>query len=320
MRRKVSKVGPATLVVSLPSKWAKKYNIKKGDEVDVAEKANSITISKESAQESEVFSFSTDDMDKSIIVDLIVASYVQGYDEIRINIINHECIAFDKHTTDRKVRTIDVIEEAVNSLIGFEIIVQKQDEYVLKNLSKTSHDDFDNLMKRINLLIRSMGNECIEGIKDDDKDYLKELVNKKRTIRKFIYYCKRILNKFEYKGTTNAILFDNILNSFETISELLRLIGLEYINDNSKLEKEAISLLENVLAIYSNTANLIYHYDQSGIISARKMINKAYKKVNEMHLTKYSRKTALFISRLSVMLHEVNNLIKLSVRLKSFSP
>ena len=38
MKRKVNRVGQNTLTVSLPSKWARKYNIKAGDEIVVPRK------------------------------------------------------------------------------------------------------------------------------------------------------------------------------------------------------------------------------------------------------------------------------------------
>src|SRR3989344_2833381 len=44
MKRKVALIGPSTLMVSLPSKFVKKFGIKKGDELDVEEKGSSLTI------------------------------------------------------------------------------------------------------------------------------------------------------------------------------------------------------------------------------------------------------------------------------------
>ena len=55
MKRKIYKLGKSTLVVSLPSKWAKKYNISSNQELHVLEKDRSITFSTDSEHsESEV--------------------------------------------------------------------------------------------------------------------------------------------------------------------------------------------------------------------------------------------------------------------------
>ncbi len=47
MRRKVVKLGPATLVVSLPSKWTKKFSINAGDELEMEEHNKNLIISTE---------------------------------------------------------------------------------------------------------------------------------------------------------------------------------------------------------------------------------------------------------------------------------
>ena len=44
MKRKINLVGQNTLTVSLPTKWAKRYNLKKGDEVEVSEEEKNIQL------------------------------------------------------------------------------------------------------------------------------------------------------------------------------------------------------------------------------------------------------------------------------------
>ena len=51
MKRKVIKQGPATLMISLPSKWAKNIGLKQGDEVELIEKGNGLLISSGSVSE-----------------------------------------------------------------------------------------------------------------------------------------------------------------------------------------------------------------------------------------------------------------------------
>ena len=44
MKRKLVQQGAATMMVSLPSKWIKKFGLKKGDEIDLEEKGSIINI------------------------------------------------------------------------------------------------------------------------------------------------------------------------------------------------------------------------------------------------------------------------------------
>ena len=45
MKRKVINISGNCMMVSLPAKWVAKHNIKKGDEVEVEEKAESLRTS-----------------------------------------------------------------------------------------------------------------------------------------------------------------------------------------------------------------------------------------------------------------------------------
>ena len=44
MKRKVIQIAGSTQLVSLPRKWAKEHNVRKGDEVDVQENGNTVIV------------------------------------------------------------------------------------------------------------------------------------------------------------------------------------------------------------------------------------------------------------------------------------
>ena len=44
LRRRVVLHGPSTLTISIPTKWAKKHGIKKGDELEVKELNNALIV------------------------------------------------------------------------------------------------------------------------------------------------------------------------------------------------------------------------------------------------------------------------------------
>ena len=45
MKRKINRVGPATYTVSLPKKWVEEQKLKKGDEIEVEERGNTVVVS-----------------------------------------------------------------------------------------------------------------------------------------------------------------------------------------------------------------------------------------------------------------------------------
>ena len=67
----------------MPSKWAKKLNLKAGEEVEVQEKANSLTISRLKISPESSFSLTIPSV-KGFFKRLIANPYIRGYDIINI--------------------------------------------------------------------------------------------------------------------------------------------------------------------------------------------------------------------------------------------
>ncbi len=83
MKRKVIQIAESTQLISLPRKWAQAHGIKKGDELEITEEGNklSITTESEKATERKVIDISElTDYRKT----LIAAAYLKGYDELEI--------------------------------------------------------------------------------------------------------------------------------------------------------------------------------------------------------------------------------------------
>ena len=86
MKRKVIQLAGRTLVVSIPSNWASKYKIKKGDEVDISDDGTSLKITtsqKESGNKK--ISIDLSSTTRSIARAAISGLYKKGYDEITVN-------------------------------------------------------------------------------------------------------------------------------------------------------------------------------------------------------------------------------------------
>ena len=71
-------------MISLPRKWAQKYNIKKGDELEVEEKGSKIQISTEKVQEPGNIEVDITGLDRDSFMFLIRVLYIRGYDEVKL--------------------------------------------------------------------------------------------------------------------------------------------------------------------------------------------------------------------------------------------
>ncbi len=57
MKRKIIQIADSTQLVSLPRKWCKRLNLRKGDEIDIQEKVNPLIVSTQGNREGEKVEF-----------------------------------------------------------------------------------------------------------------------------------------------------------------------------------------------------------------------------------------------------------------------
>src|SRR3989344_7941313 len=124
MKRKVALIGPSTLMLSLPSKFVKKFGIKKGDELDVDENGNSLVIKLGENRKNEIKELNLANYEV-MIKRMIGGLYKRGYNEAKIFFNNP--------------KQLEVIYKTINeNLTGFEIINQTSNFIVVKEVSKGS--------------------------------------------------------------------------------------------------------------------------------------------------------------------------------------
>lgn len=183
MKRKVVKHGSATLTISIPSKWAKKFAIKSGDELEIEEEDGSLVIKSPSFQESV----------KETAIDLgqmsvlgrrcLIALFKGGCDNIRITYPNSQVFN-------------EVIMPTLNEFIGFEIMQQSDKHCVIKEISGlTDNTELDSLIRRMFLLLISLADDCAAAVESGNHEVLKDLISRDVTINRVANFSRRLLYK-----------------------------------------------------------------------------------------------------------------------------
>ena len=198
MRRKVVQQGPATLMVSLPSKWVKQFGIIKGQELDLDQEDGKLIINldqdKKLAQKSflNITNLRTKTFNYSIL-----ALYVKGVDELEI-----------RSEDPKKLSKLDYI---VSQLIGYEIVSQGKNSVMIKDVSIIAGDEFNTMFRRAMLIINQMSQEAYDEIKKKSYD-LSRIEKMDLSVNRFMFFCLRILNKIGVGDEMKAkVLFHNIL-------------------------------------------------------------------------------------------------------------
>ncbi len=248
MKRKVIQLAGSTMVVSLPSKWVKKYNIEKGDDIVLEEKGNKIIVGSEKAITSEKTSISIVDMDP-MVKRILGATYKAGYDEVDVEFETKELEAAQ-----------EVIRE---EFIGFEVVYQGKNQLQIKKISSIDANEFDTIFRRMFMIINQMAEQSLQALEKQDKDWLKTIMFMDKDVNKYADFCRRVLNKFGYSEFKKTPPLYYIAEQLERIGDSYRDICKYAIKSNSKLSKKTKDIFVDVNSFYNQFYELFYKYDSN---------------------------------------------------------
>jgi phosphate uptake regulator len=219
MRRKVVQHGPSSLIVSLPSRWVRAFDIKKGDEVEVIEKGNELKISTGSVVKGKAITVDITDLNKTSIIIYLQSMYRYGYDEINVQFRNAKAY---HHRKEESIPVLDILNEVISYFIGVEIVKQTENYVQIKQIAEDSEKDFDVLIKRVVFLAMEAFQEFEKAIRSNDLDNLNLMVNYHTPIIKFINYCMRLLNRGTVRDLSDSLTLYHLLAVIDKIVDLLR--------------------------------------------------------------------------------------------------
>ncbi len=250
MKRKIVKTGQNTLIVSLPSAWIKKNNLKKGQSLELEENAGVLKIYPTQKTEKSI-SIKLKDEGYWYINRLLRKMYAAGYDQIEI--------AYSMPSQ------IEYIRKSANYLEGFEIMKSKKNSCILKNILKTKDLDYKELLDNIIWLIHSQLELFLEFISKDSKKELKEIKGINDSVIRLAHLGRRILN-LECKQDVvilkdSFLLFTNLLY----LSSYLTFASKELVEKERKLEKEEQDLIIETKTLYEDLVFSYRNKDLKGI-------------------------------------------------------
>ena len=252
MQRKLIKQG-AGLTIYLPKKWLDKNKLNKGDNIEIKEIENKITITNEKINFKQSAVINIENMDRNAFIKTIVSHYESGYYEI---IIKKTKKTLYDPWKDKRNPIEKEIEFLTNRLVGFEIISIQKDKITIKDVSMSSAKEFDNVLRRIFLLILEYQKAIKENIKNDSQTENNEDYHD--NITKLISFCIRLLNLSTDKTNTEKINLHTILTLLDKITDQLRYLA-RYSNKHKISGKKEI--IFDLMQYFRDYYNLFYKYN-----------------------------------------------------------
>lgn len=246
MRRKVSRIGPSTLMVSLPMKWVKKNNIKKGDELELVESGNNLNIIIDKKPEQKSATFDVSELD-NMLYRFVGALYKAGFDDVKLIYKNHE-----------QLKTIYKVLN--NVCIGYEIIEEGNKYVVVKQIAEVKPEDFDKVLRRLFQFLISISGEGTRALQKNDKALAKEIMLRDYNVNKAADFCRRCLNKNPSEAHLVGPLY-HIIEQLERIGDIYKNIFRDLSNNNIKTSKSIIKYYSELTEFLNFFYSIFYKSD-----------------------------------------------------------
>lgn len=289
MKRKIVKHGSATLTVSLPSKWAKKYNLKKGDLVEVIEREGALLLNADSSTAPKRTELEIDTFDDIMLEWILSALHKKGFDEIKL-IYN-------------KPRTKTIYNIIQNLMTGFAIIDQTEKSCLLKAIAKDESMEFDATLKRVFMVVISFANSCLESIKKDEISKLEEFFFLENTVNKLVNFCERVLIKNGYKRFEKTPLLYLMVWNLEKISEYYYMMFQHLIKNKEKMSPGAIELLSKTNDSLKLFYDAFYKFDFDKLISLNKLQKSIVKEAQKPAKSNFESITLAYIREIATKIN-----------------
>jgi phosphate uptake regulator len=201
--RKVQRLGPSTLAMTLPAEWASEHDVEKGDEVSLRIGGKgTLTVMPESVQteESEAI-ISAEDLDAASVERAIVAQYVLGRRIIHVE-AGDDGTLMSEH--------INAVYNAETQLMGLGVIEETPERIAIRCSVDPEDFTLDNLLERLESTGSTMRNEAVKSLAHGNPDLAQRALNRERQANKiFVLLLRLIFTAYQNPNLARAVGLEN---------------------------------------------------------------------------------------------------------------
>ncbi|KTG10309.1 histidine kinase [Haloprofundus marisrubri] len=196
--RKVQRLGPSTLAMTLPAEWAKEHGVNKGDEVSIRMGGKgTLTVLPESAstEDSEAV-IHADNLDADGLERAIVAQYVLGRRVIHVE--KSEGALDSEH--------INAVYKAETQLMGLGVIEETPERIAIRCSVDPEDFTLDNLLERLENTGSTMRGEAVKALAHGNPDLAQRALNRERQANKiFVLVLRLIFTAYQNPNLCRAV-------------------------------------------------------------------------------------------------------------------
>ena len=269
--RKVQRLGPSTLAMTLPAEWAKEHGVEKGDEVSLRMGGKgTLTVLPESASmEDSKAIIRADELNADALERAIVAQYVLG----------RRIIHIEKSEGALSSEHINAVYKAETQLMGLGVIEETPERIAIRCSVDPEDFTLDNLLERLENTGSTMRGEAVKALAHGNPDLAQRALNRERQANKiFVLLLRLIFTAYQNPSLARAVGLDS---GFPLIGYRSVAKNLELTADNAEdIANICLSAENNTLDVDSATMRRIREFtDQVDEITAtavRSVVERDY--------------------------------------------
>ena len=261
--RKIIEFGKTSFVISLPKYWVRKNNLNKGDLISLVEEKDNLIVcprEKKQVREPTRISINTETKELNEIESEIVSAYLANYDIIEIR--------------GRNLQDFNIeIKNNLKNLIGLELMEQETNRLVARDLINVNEISVESLIRRIDIVIRSMIKDSTAGLHED---YYESIFHRDKDVNRLVLLLKRVIKLAleepyvaeKLKRSNKELLKDwNIVSILESVGDEVKRISRLY----RKADKHKNKIKEINSILGQKYFDLMKAYHKNNIAAARKI-------------------------------------------------
>jgi phosphate uptake regulator len=232
MKRKVIKQANQAYTITLPIDWVRKNNIDQNTEVEVTESEKSLIITNTGKVQTKSIKLNVTGFNEKNIYRHISALYTKGIDEIEI-------------TSDEDISAH--ILPALNNTIGYALLSQNKNVFVIKDIGGVNYSDLDEIFKRVFQMVLAFYDSAIKDIFGEQKETEAGLRARDGEVNKFAFFLQRAINKMSYSDPIKGRALSTYSFELEKIGDEISKFWRTNVKYNIKKSSEIRQLAENSL-------------------------------------------------------------------------
>jgi phosphate uptake regulator len=268
--RKVQRLGPSTLAMTLPAEWASEHGVEKGDEVSIRMGGKgTLTVMPQSVQtgDSEA-TIHAAHLDADSVERAIVAQYVLGRRVIYVE---------SEDTLDNE--TINAVYSAEAQLMGLGVVEETPDRIAIRCSVDPADFTLDNLLERLENTGSTMRGEAVKALARGDPDLAQRALNRERQANKiFVLMLRLIFTAYQNPTLASAV---GVASTFPLIGYRTIAKNLELTADNAQDIAETVLETEgNALSVDQSVIRRIREFtdqvDELTEMAVRSAVDRDY--------------------------------------------